>query len=77
MAKDVVKILKKFGAESFMPYVLVNNYGYKFSVNGKKYDARFWANCYGAEVNKWRVHPLGQEGCDKKFCEDLEKALNK
>ncbi len=55
----IVEVLKKNGATEIEGYSLVSNYGYTFKLNGRKYDARFWANCYGAYLGKWNIH-----GCE-------------
>lgn len=48
--------LEKYGATEIEGYCLISNHGYRFKINGIKYDLRFWANCYGAEINKWEIH---------------------
>lgn len=47
------EVLKKHGAENVEGYSLINNYGYRYTIDGKKYDSRFWANCYGCALNTW------------------------
>lgn len=42
-------------------YTLINNYGATFKKNGKKYDLRRWANCYGVDCG-WGV--FGYSGDD-------------
>lgn len=79
---DYKKVLEGFGATEIESYNLVNNYGYRFTINGNRYDIRFWANCYGVEVNKWFIHPCTQleDGkyayMDKELKEKIEKAFN-
>lgn len=50
-----IRILAESGAENIEGYSLINNYGYTFTIKGKKCDARYWANCYGAALNVWQV----------------------
>lgn len=47
--------LAAIGCRDIEPYTLVNNYGYKFSKGGVKYDLRYWENCYGVYGGGWRV----------------------
>lgn len=47
------KILERHGATNIESYVLVSNYGYRFSIQDKKHDVRFWANCYGCYIGSW------------------------
>ena len=51
----IEKALKDEGAENIEGYMLINNYGYTFDLKGNRYDARFWANCYGAALDYWEV----------------------
>ena len=60
--------LEAMGAKKIEGYVLINNYGYTFELDGVRYDARFWANCYGAYIGLWGVSPEHKE---------IEDALNK
>lgn len=73
--KHVLNVLKSNGAENIEGYVLVNNWGYTFEVSGVKYDARFWANCYGAAVNAWEVFACGGK-TDVELKKKIEKELN-
>ena len=71
------EILKKYGATDIKRYTLINNYGYNFSIDGIGYDIRFWANCYGADVNKWQIMPC-TKGDDGKYIpmdRDLAKKI--
>lgn len=52
-SKQVLESLKNLGAENIESYFLINNYGYDFEYEGRKYDIRYWANCYGAALNQW------------------------
>lgn len=75
-------VLKRNGAKNIEGYVLVSNFGYTFELDGKRYDARYWANSYGCAMNRWMVHSLSrnedgtyfqmEEGTKKK----LEAELN-
>ena len=56
--KSAKEIINQFGAQDIKGYCLVNNYGYVFEKDGRRYDARFWANCYGASPMAWRVMTL-------------------
>lgn len=49
------QILEKHGATNLDGYVLVNNYGWTFDMNGRRYDARYWANCYGVALDRWGI----------------------
>ena len=50
----ITEVLERNGATNIEGYVLVNNYGYCFNLpSGNRYDARFWANCYGAYIGRW------------------------
>lgn len=55
------EIIKQYEVENIEGYCLVNNYGYTFAKDGRRYDARFWANCYGASPMVWEVTPLHNE----------------
>lgn len=69
---NAVEILKKHGAEDIRPYELVNNYGFLFTKDGKRYDARYWANCYGCPLNCWVVDEMPNNEH-----KEIEKELNK
>ena len=64
------------GANKGLPYFLINNYGYTFELGGERYDARFWANCYGASLNYWIVHRVGEGSLDPDLKKQIENALN-
>ena len=67
MAKDkIVEILEENGATDINGYSLINNYGYTFMLDGKKCDARYWANCYGCALDRWDVTSITQ-GDDGKY----------
>lgn len=80
-----VMILEKHGAKNIEGYTLVSNHGYTFELNGKKYDARYWANSYGCAINAWEVSSMERRKDDPRFNEpvdptlkkELESALNK
>lgn len=69
-----IEILKKYGAENIKDYLLVNNYGYGFDLDGEHYDIRFWANCYGMELNRWEVMCIG--GVKNEKAKMIEKEFN-
>lgn len=76
-----IERLQKYGAEEIKGYTLINNYGYTFKIDGIKYDIRFWANCYGAEINRWQIHPCteGEGGMimmPKELREKIEAEFN-
>lgn len=48
-----LKVLREHGATNIERYNLINNFGYTFEIDGKEYDARFWANCYGYSPMRW------------------------
>ncbi len=50
-----IEILKKYGATNIEGYTLINNYGYTFQLGGRRFDARFWANCYGVALDEWQI----------------------
>ena len=49
------KLLAIEGVTDVNSYMLVSNYGYTFKKNGHKYDIRYWANCYGCQLDEWRI----------------------
>ena len=51
--KEIEKMLKKLGAKKIEFYVLVNNDGFTFEYEGKRYDLRHWRNVYGVECDFW------------------------
>lgn len=59
------------GVSEVRRYTLVNNYGVSFRKGGYTFDARFMANCYGAELNYWVLF-----ACDK-FYKDGYKLYDK
>ena len=72
--KHVLNVLKSNGAENIKGYTLVNNWGFTFEVSGVKYDARFWANCYGVAWNAWdcgAVNGKADTELTKKICREL------
>ena len=71
------QILEKYGATEIERYSLINNYGYRFKIDGIKYDIRFWANCYGAELNVWRIHSQtqGEDGTYIQMPKELAKKI--
>lgn len=74
----IVEILKRYGATDIEGYSLISNYGYTFFINGVKYDARFWANCYGAALNVWRIHCCEPKNVnvDLKTLQVMENEMN-
>ena len=83
MAYWEVTTLKRYGAKDIESYDLINNYGYRFTIDGVKYDIRFWANCYGTAINKWRIHSCTKNDSgeyiqmDCKLQVKIENAFNK
>ena len=78
---SATEIIKNHGGEDVKGYILVNNFGYIFDHEGRTYDARFWANCYGASLMVWRVSPLRnpeEERAPKQdaWAKELEDELN-
>ena len=77
-----VQILEKYGAEEIKSYCLISNYGYRFLINGIKYDIRFWENCYGAYIGRWEIMPASrtEEGepipMDKALKKKIEDEFN-
>ena len=55
------EVLRKHGAMNIEGYCLVSNYGYTFEIDSKRYDARYWANCYGVALNRWMVDCLTKD----------------
>ena len=78
----IVTALEKFGAKDIKGYSLISNYGYLFTLDGKRYDARYWANCYGAALDRWIIGSAraGEDGeyyqMDPETKDKIEKALN-
>lgn len=70
MNKKGKEVLERFGATNIEPYVLVSNYGYTYTLNGKNCDTRFWENCYGAYCGWW-------EGSNKEVDEAMNKEVGK
>ena len=82
MAKDhkmtAVEVLEKYGAAEINGYDLCSNWGYTFILGGHKYDARFWANCYGACLDRWGIiscegHKMA-EGLREKIERELDES---
>ena len=82
MKSRIVTALEKFGAKDIEGYCLVSNYGYLFWLDGKRYDARYWANCYGVSLDRWGIMSAGhnEDGTrykmDPETKDKIEKALN-
>lgn len=76
------EVLESFGATNIEGYCLISNFGYTFELDGKRYDARFWANSYGCAINLWDVMSLNEredgfyEPVDPELHEKLNEALN-
>lgn len=70
--EELEKLISKYGGENIESYFLVNNYGITFDYKGIKYDARYWANCYGVALKKWIISPSTENA---NICA-LEKELN-
>lgn len=52
---DELNKLKELKLENLEQYSLINNYGFKFTINGLKYDLRHVLNVYGAETDFWTL----------------------
>lgn len=74
---DRNKILKKHGATDIERYCLISNFGSRFKLNGISYDARFWANCYGAYIGMWQIHLGKNENADKETIDSNVKIIKK
>ena len=75
-----VRLLEKYGATNIKGYTLVNNYGYTFELNGKRWDARYWANCYGCALDEWRIDRCRDNDEPYPFSgviKEIENELNK
>lgn len=68
--RQAIEVLERYGATNIKGYVLVNNWGFKFDLDGERCDARFWENCYGASPMVWGVHGKSSK------CKEIEKELN-
>ena len=55
---NFVQRLKDIGCENVQGYTLISNYGYAFTKNGIRYDLRYWANCYGMDLDYWSISGL-------------------
>ena len=51
----IKKMLLKHGATNLNFYMLINNDGFNFELNGVKYDLRHFRNIYGASVNYFKI----------------------
>lgn len=69
------EVLAANGATNIEEYSLVNNYGFVFDLDGKKYDARFWANCYGTALNRWEVMSRNKREDDPRFVYPVDPEL--
>jgi hypothetical protein len=67
--------LERAGATNIEEYSLVNNYGFMFDLDCKKYDARFWANCYGTALNRWEVMSRNKREDDPRFVYPVDPEL--
>lgn len=77
---DVKKIIEKHGGREIEYYTLINNYGYRFKLNGVNCDLRYWANCYGVALDYWRIHTYGDKKADdatKAIFKKIENEANK
>lgn len=64
--------LKQACCEFIEMYNLINNYGYHFEKNGKRYDLRHWLNCYGEEVDYYTLACVGTNKIFQTFDEAVE-----
>lgn len=74
--KNVAEVLQQIGAQNIKGYELINNYGFTFEYLGKKYDTRYWANCYGVALNRWETSPIREEREEKQICKMIDDLLN-
>ena len=51
----IKKMLQDKGATNIEFYMLVNNDGYTFELEGVRFDLRHWRNVYGVETDFWDV----------------------
>ena len=70
-----VAVLEKHGATNIEGYCLISNFGYTFELDGKRYDARYWANCYGCALNRWQIHSLNWREDDPRFVYPVDPEL--
>lgn len=84
--KKAKAVLEKHGATNLESYTLINNFGWTFDMDGRRYDARYWANCYGVPLERWEIS-VGKtyrdengQPCvypmDKELQETIERELN-
>ena len=52
-AETIKKTLESLGAENIQEYLLINNSGYTFTLDGIKCDLRHWRNVYGEACDFW------------------------
>lgn len=71
------EVLERLGATEIEGYCLISNYGYTFAYKGKRYDARYWANCYGAALNVWKIHSLNPREDDDRFVYPVDPKIEK
>lgn len=82
MKSRIMTALEKFGAKDIKGYCLISNYGYHFDLDGKRYDVRYWANCYGVALNRWEIMSAGKNEDGTRYKMDpetkskIEKVLN-
>ena len=70
-----VRTLEALKCKNIKSYELVNNYGYTFTLDDRKYDVRFWANLYGMSPNEWRAMKC-REGADDDLDQFVISALD-
>ena len=68
-------VLSANGATDIEYYSLVNNFGYTFTLGGKHYDARFWANCYGTALDRWEVACMDKREDEPQFTQTVDPEL--
>lgn len=73
------ELLKAYGATEVKPYFIAENYGYIFSLEATRCDARHWRNIYGEKVDYWEIEPAGGQvdAETRKKIKELEQALEK
>lgn len=67
------EVIIKHGGNVVDEYVLVNNDGYIFELEGNRYDARHWRNVYGVTVNYYTISIIGG---NKEYDERIQNTID-